>query len=631
MRILLLGLAIVAAIKRTGAAEQSESPIAQFRLVPDWLPEADGALLPSTNSKPEYIRSWSTYKPYLYRAQQQPQQQQQQQEQPGAAAATSAATEGECGLVVLLNGRDMWEGRGWRFTWTWPWHFMKREFEREAKLHKVLLLTPQPSKPHGCFYVQVREVASMLSLALSLNTQPVEAAEAAAEAAEAGATAPAASASLLLGTGLLEGCNKVRVYIYAACHGALIGRALFAQDGRVWHQQDSAVAAAGEAVAELQRQLLNPFFDLTSVSLIAPPLAGVRENISLVEAAAVKGGKAGAKFTAAVEWLIRLLKGNQPGATTMMWGAGSGKMYVHRDSARLICSLGAAETQPASNGGSGGARGSLMQRFRRISIFSLLDSDIVVASRSATGVSDEFRLSAAATELMQQAAAAAAAAEAARGAPEAADKAATATAALAAAENEDSSNVPRPLLPHRLPVEFAPLQKLAALDPLPDDLKALMFDDEICTRVQEPHATHKLYELSLQLVQLWGLQHQLQQQQQQEGSRRVNRLLPFGAGQRALPQGPLLPDVYAMHQQQLQQQQQQQEQQILRFLVYIPLVPDVKAMNNTPHFLSFASRTWMVPAAAPLLRAVAAAAVAEDPERLQSLTVFDTGEDWWHQ
>ncbi|KAL8270570.1 hypothetical protein Esti_005541 [Eimeria stiedai] len=639
MLILLAGLLLGVAVGGDRAAAQSEG----FRLIPDWLPENQASPY-SDASTYEYIRSWNVYRPYLYLAQpspkspQHPQAQQQQQRHSQKAAAGAGG--GECGLVILLNGRDIWEGRRWRFTWTWPWHFFKREFERQAELSKILLLTPQPSKPFGCFYDQVRQVASLLSLSLSLNTRPAEFAGAAAAPTAAAAEDEEEEPVSLRGAGLLVGCTKVRVYVHAACHGSIIARALFARDGRIWHDQDPKVAAAGKAVAELQQLLLSPLFDLVSVSFTAPPLAGLRESISIVTAAAAAGGGALAVTTAALERLVRWLRGNHPAATTMTWGAGSGELYVHRDPARLICSLGAAETQlttskrSTSSSSSNSRRGSLLQNFKRISIFSILDSDIVVSPRSSAGVSDKFRSSPAAVLLLQEAEAAAAAERADEAAAAAAGTAATAAAAVAADEG-NSSKIPRAFLPHRLPIELAPLNKRAAAEPLLQDIEALLFDDEICTRVQGPRAAHKLFELSLQLVQLWGLQKQLKQQQQQHQvgrGRRLNRLTHFGCGQRPAEQGWLVPDYIALQQHQaLQQPQQQQEQRILRFALYIPLVRNVKAWGNTPHFLSFASRSWMVPAAAPLLRAVAAAAIADDTARLERLTVLNTDDTWWHE
>ena len=155
---------------------------------------------------------------------------------------------------------------------------------------------------------------------------------------------------------------------------------------------------------------------------------------------------------------------------------------------------------------------------------------------------------------------------------------------------------------------------------MPEDIRDLLLKRDIClTPEEQPRDESKIYELTLQLLQLWGVlqqQRQQQQQQQQEGL-----LREFKAGrplQRRQLQKPLIPDA----------KQQQQQQQIERFVVYVPSVSRRREISNTPHFLAFASRTWMVSAAAPLLRAVAAA-VAGHSNDLQQLTVFNADATWW--
>ena len=207
--------------------------------------------------------------------------------------------------------------------------------------------------------------------------------------------------------------------------------------------QGDEAAAAGAAAANLQHLLLSPFFSLCSITLVVPALAGVRANpryVAAAAAAAVTGGgqpgAAGAAAAATVEVAMRLLGLDDPLGMILALAGDSGEMYVHRDPARFLCSLAAAETQSSStSSSSSNSNGSLLLHFERVSVFAILDGDMLVSPRSAAGVSDDFQDSAAARKLLQQAAAAAAAA----------DGAATETA--------------QALLPHRLPVELAPLNQ----------------------------------------------------------------------------------------------------------------------------------------------------------------------------
>ena len=154
-----------------------------------------------------------------------------------------------------------------------------------------------------------------------------------------------------------------------------------------------------------------------------------------------------------------------------------------------------------------------------------------------------------------------------------------------------------------------------------------------------PQQQHKIYELTLQLLQLWGVkQQQTQQQQQQQRPRRRQLSRSKTSKLSALQLRSLSPDLKAEQQQQQQQtqqqpqQQQQQQQQrvpeILRFVVYIPAVNRKWSFANHAHFLAFCTRSWMLPAAAPLLRAVAAAAAGTQDD-LQQLTVMNTDSNWW--
>ena len=106
------------------------------------------------------------------------------------------------------------------------------------QVSRVLLLTPQVTRPWGSVYTQIQDVASLLSHALSSSTEPVPDA-----ATDAAATDAAATPLHLQGAGLLRGCKRVRVYLHAACHGSIIARGVLANDSRIWQNQVSLVSA----------------------------------------------------------------------------------------------------------------------------------------------------------------------------------------------------------------------------------------------------------------------------------------------------------------------------------------------------------------------------------------------------
>ncbi|OEH75615.1 hypothetical protein cyc_02097 [Cyclospora cayetanensis] len=536
-------------------------------------------------SAPEYVRSWTEYRPYFYRAEPDP-----KAVDPKASAATVAALEAaqECGFLALIHGRDFHSRRRWRWTWSWQWYFFKKQFEKQARFFKLLLMTPQASQLSGCLYTQIREVASLLSQALASNTEPVPAEATNLDPAEANTSAP-----MLQGTGFFKGCKRVHIYLHSACHGSIIARALLATDDRIWKGQGAPAAAAGEATEKLQRLLRSPFFSLTSATFTVPALAGVRLVPRLPEAAEHLGPTITAAVSTA-EMAHRLLRPDMPAPTLLAWGGASKFVYIHHDPALLLCSLAAAETQ---------RDGSLLPHFRRVAVFSTLTGDMAISPRSAAGVSDEFKTSVSATELLQQAALA---------------SVITFPQSAAAAVEADAADTPVALLPHRLPVELAPLNQHAAVQPMPDDIEQLLFNRAVCRSYQgHRRRGHKTYELSLQLLQLWGV-FDWQSQQANFKRRSSPEFALRGAQKHHERHQPLVPDAMQLPQ-----------QQILRFVVYIPKLPNQRDFSNNPHFIAFGTRTWMLPAAVPTLRAVATAAVGS-LEELEQVTVMEADGTWWH-
>lgn len=493
---------------------------------------------------PDYIRSWSKYSPYLYIAE--------------PAPAVEGEEPVECGLVIMINGRDMNEGENWKWTWTWPWHFLKMQLEREGGLSRVLLLTPQPSRPSSSLYSQINDVANQLNTAITRNTSKTSAA--------------AGGNSGLQGSNLLAGCLRVRVYVNPACHGSIVARALLTTDRRVYQTNDKDGLSAFSAVSTLHIHLSSPFFSLYSITFTVPALAGIRIKSDFfhlgVSAARdvgrVGGGGAAAALPAGRSFLRLFTPKDQD--TTLDFCGESGPVYFHLDDAKMLCSLAASESQPDTRNGSSST--SLLLQFKLITVFATLEGDVLVSPRAGAGVSDEFQTSIPAKQLIQRAEAAA--------------------AALAEGGQAAESADLQALLPHRLPVESAPLTILAASDPMNKEVQDLLYTRDVCRRVRGDNTQGQLYDLTLQLLQLWN--------------------------------NPA--------QQQLQQQQQQQGPTLNRFVVYVPHVPGVNEPANTPHFLAFASRSWMLPSATPLLRALAAAAAGSSD--FQQLAVMNTNQAWWH-
>lgn len=521
---------------------------------------------------PDYLRSWTNGKPYLYRA-----VPATAESEAAAASETVVAGAGgeECGFVILINGRDTTDGPTWRWTWTWPWHFLKHELEYQGRLSKVLVITPQPSNLSGSFYKQVEEVANIISSTISLNTVPVA----------AGATQE--GRPLLQASGMLSGCKKIQVFLQAACHGSIVARAILARDGRLWKGQGQEAQAAKAAAARARSLLSSPLFGLSSVTLVVPALAGVRSRLRF--------GSTRRETEEAAAPPSR----DESLETVLTWGGGTGPIYVHRDDSRLLCSLAASETQATS----GSRSGSMLMDFDQISLFATIDGDIFVSPRSASGVSDSFQGSAGASTLVREAikAQVTAAADAAAGKP---------VIAPAAADT------PIAYKPHRLPTEFSPLLRLAMMDPQPEEVRNLLLNPNVCREITDPQRGHKTYERTLQLLQLWDWQgqgqmfHQLQQMERGGVERLRGTHSAFGLRRRHHHPGHHgLPH-------------------LLKFVFYIPTVPLRNDFSNSAHFLAFASRSWMLPAAAPLLRAVAAAA-AGNRSRLELLTVMDTDSRWW--
>lgn len=130
---------------------------------------------------------------------------------------------------------------------------------------------------------------------------------------------------------------------------------------------------------------------------------------------------------------------------------------------------------------------------------------------------------------------------------------------------------------------------------LTQDISELLLDRGICQRPRGANRGNVLFETTLKLTQLWENPLLSSAHRKSDPTALKESLLPERGSCR-------------------------------RFVSILPAPEEITQVTNTPHYLAFCSRSWMLGVASPLLSAVAAAAVGG---ALESLTVAETPELWW--